>query len=684
MKTRTDKVIHHSGDLAPVESVAMTVDQTALAHIMQVLTDLYSDPALAVIREYSTNAYDSHRAAGITDPIEIELPSSLRPTFVVRDHGVGMSEDTIRDQFSKYGFSSKRESNDEVGILGLGCKSGLTYTNQFTLVSVKDNTKCVVLVTRDDHGVGVLQILDVIDDCGERNGVEIQIPVSNPTSFAQKATDFFRFWEKGSVLVNGNQPESIFDDPNAMILDEDVVIMGARNYNSTAGVGSRIERDYIIMGNIAYPADNRLSNGAVQGNNHVIARVDVGEIDFTPSREALHYSKHTLKTCEFVNNFAKQRLQGTAQAAVDSKDNRWDAATEALKWQATLPRGAPSLAYKGEKIPMSIDIEGWEWGPRSYSGKASKSTRITIQTVLNDLTDSRKTVLVRNHPKRSMDQTLKDALTAKYGNNLGQVFAICELQKPEHEPWLEGCEQVEYSVIRPRAVRQARGSGAPVEPIHKWMVYDPNTAKFVESDQPLTAKRVCYILRTDPETAGVYHTRESFRKLTADFVQRLNDQKNLDPIQFAVVRKPKLEQFLRLHPQAQTFAEFVQSLLTEIDTKLSDDALEWATTPHDLRVFNANEVLDPETAALIRRIQTCTSEDTKALHKQRKEVINAAHQFARITLTGRSHSSDLMQRLEVWRKNYPLAQRMVGDKAAHLEYMNAVYTYRQQQGKKVS
>lgn len=683
MKTRDDKIVRHRGDLEPVESVAMTIDQTALAHIMSVLTDLYSDPPLAVIREYSTNAYDSHRAAGITDPIEIELPSSLRPTFVIRDHGVGMSLETIRDQFSKYGFSSKRDSNDEVGILGLGCKSGLTYTNSFTLVSVKDGTKVVVLVTRDDHGVGVLQIQSVTDTT-DRNGVEIQIPVSNPAQFTQKANDFFRFWEKGSVLVNGNAPKSIFDDPNAMVLDEDVIILPQRNYqNRDAGIGSQISCDYIIMGNIAYPAERRLTYNAVMGGHFVIARVDVGEIDFTPSRESLHYSKHTLKTVEFVNAFVKKNLHAKAQTEVDAQKDRWASAREALKWQSTLP-GGTTLTYKGEKIPMSIDIEGWEWGANSYSGKASKSTRITIQTALNDNTNGKKTVLVRNHPKRSMDQTLKDALNAKYGDKLGQVFAICELIKPEHEPWLEGCEQVEYSVIRPRAVRQARGSGGPVEPIYKWMIYDPNKGSFVESDQPLTAKRVCYILRTDPETAGVYHTRESFRKLTAEFVQRLNDKKNLDQIQFAVVRKPKLEQFLRLHPQAQTFAEFVQSLLTEIDKKLTDDALEWTTTPHDLRVFNANDVLDPETAALIRRIQTCTSEDTKALHAQRKEVISAAHQFARITLTGRSHSSDLMQKLEVWRKNYPLAQRMVGDKAAHLEYMNAVYTYRQQQGKKVS
>jgi hypothetical protein len=681
MKVRNDKVIHHSGDLAPVATVAMSIDEQAMAHIMSVLTDLYSDPALAVIREYSTNAYDSHRAAGNTAPIEIELPSQLRPTFVVRDHGVGMSEQTISEQFSKYGFSSKRESNNEVGILGLGCKSGLTYTNQFTLVSVKDGIKCTVLITRDDHGVGVLQIVNVVET-SEPNGVEIQIPVSNAKNFSDKAIDFFRFWEKGTVLVNGEPPLSIFDDPAVLTLDEDVIVVKQRGYGRPAYVGSPINCDYVVMGNIAYPCDKRISSGSVAGYNNVVARIEVGEIDFTPSREALHYSKHTTKTLEAVNQFVKGNLQRHAQQEVDKKKNRWDAARESLRWKDILP-GSGSLTFNGEKIPSSIDIEGWEWGPRSYSGKASKSTRITIQTAMNDSEDGRKTILVRNHPKRSMDQALKDALTTKYGDKLGQVFAICgDLPKPEQEPWLTGCPQEEYSVIRPRATRQARGSGPAIE-IFKWMVYNPNTHTFTETDQPLTAKRVCYILRTDPEIAGVYHTRDSFRRLTAEFITRLNDEKNLEKIEFAVVRKPKLEQFLQLHPQAQTFGEFVQSLLTEIDAKLSDDALEWGQTPHDLRAFNANDVLDPETAAIIRRIQVCMGEDMQKLHKQRKEVINAAHQFARITLTGRQGKSDILTKLEVWRKNYPLAQRMIGDKAAHLEYMNAVYSYRSQQGKKV-
>lgn len=50
------------------ETVAMSIDQSVMGHIMSVLTDMYSDPELAVLREYSSNAADAHVEAGVTRP----------------------------------------------------------------------------------------------------------------------------------------------------------------------------------------------------------------------------------------------------------------------------------------------------------------------------------------------------------------------------------------------------------------------------------------------------------------------------------------------------------------------------------------------------------------------------------------------------------------------------------------
>src|SRR3954462_183715 len=126
------------------EKIAMGISKENMGMVMTILTDLYSNPVLAVIREYSTNALDAQIEAGVDRPIEVTLPGPLSPFFKVRDYGDGLNEDDIRDIYSQYGTSTKRASNDVVGMLGLGCKSALTYTDQFTVTGIKNGVMTMV------------------------------------------------------------------------------------------------------------------------------------------------------------------------------------------------------------------------------------------------------------------------------------------------------------------------------------------------------------------------------------------------------------------------------------------------------------------------------------------------------------------------------------------------------------
>ncbi|NBR67090.1 MAG: hypothetical protein EBT79_07425, partial [Actinobacteria bacterium] len=93
------------------------------AHIFNILrSTLYSNKVLAVLREYSANAWDEHRAAGIPDrPIKVVIPTALEPTLRIRDYGRGLSEQQVFEVYTQYGSSTKRDSDDVVGCLGIGC-----------------------------------------------------------------------------------------------------------------------------------------------------------------------------------------------------------------------------------------------------------------------------------------------------------------------------------------------------------------------------------------------------------------------------------------------------------------------------------------------------------------------------------------------------------------------------------
>jgi HSP90 family molecular chaperone len=86
----------------PFTSYQFGIRSEDLSHIFSVLRNqMYSDKILAVIREYSTNAYDAHVVAGIKNtPIRISLPNTLFPEFKVRDYGHGLSEEDVKNVYA--------------------------------------------------------------------------------------------------------------------------------------------------------------------------------------------------------------------------------------------------------------------------------------------------------------------------------------------------------------------------------------------------------------------------------------------------------------------------------------------------------------------------------------------------------------------------------------------------------
>jgi glycosyltransferase involved in cell wall biosynthesis len=62
----------------------------------KILSDkLYSDKIGAVVRELSTNAYDSHIEANNPNSFDVHFPNMIEPYFYIRDYGTGISPENI-------------------------------------------------------------------------------------------------------------------------------------------------------------------------------------------------------------------------------------------------------------------------------------------------------------------------------------------------------------------------------------------------------------------------------------------------------------------------------------------------------------------------------------------------------------------------------------------------------------
>src|SRR5690606_19308446 len=128
---KADHKVRTSG----VESKEKEFKMLATAKSFKILMDgIYQNKIKAIIRELSTNARDSHVAAGHNKPFIVHLPNHREPEFYIEDFGTGLSEDKIEKIYSTFFASDKEDSNDYVGCLGLGSKTPFCYNTRSFIV----------------------------------------------------------------------------------------------------------------------------------------------------------------------------------------------------------------------------------------------------------------------------------------------------------------------------------------------------------------------------------------------------------------------------------------------------------------------------------------------------------------------------------------------------------------------
>jgi hypothetical protein len=397
--------------------------------LMRINAKQYSDTTTAVIREYSTNAYDSHIMAGISDPIEVSLPSSLNPFFEVRDHGVGMNIDTFRNIYTRFGVSDKDENVKTNGQMGIGSKSGVAYTTQFTVTSVKDGIRTIAKVVREPDWTLVMDVLDEsLTD--EPNGTTIRIPVHNVEEFKTKAAGFFKFWLPGRVEIDGS--------PNTHYVGQKIAdnLYYSKDWNTS----------YVVMANVAYRIANpaALFRESRLASLNFVAYVDDladafghAPIDFTPSREDLEYSERTKSTLQGVINKFEADLRKSAQSEINKAKTHAEAYTAWAKWKETLHTNLfGDLEFKGEKFQSDYHCVGRKYVINSSSASTTLTkwgVEATPRTVFITGFNIQPTAEVRRKVKAYCDMTWPDATISYY------VFTYAESLD---SPWVDWSEQM--------------------------------------------------------------------------------------------------------------------------------------------------------------------------------------------------------------------------------------------------
>lgn len=304
---------------------------------------LYSNKIRAIVRELSCNAVDSHAAAGCADtPFEVHLPSTLEPWFSIRDYGIGLSHDQVTRIYTTYFESTKTDSNDFIGALGLGSKSPFSYTDNFTVTAIQNGVRGIYSAFINGDGVPSIALMST-DQTDQANGVEIKFSVNEHwdySKFREEAQNVYKHFRLHPV-INGNLeiPKKLYNS-----LD---IIPGVHEYDRAAN-SQRYHTCVAIMGNIAYPMDVPNESGlgdlsALLGCS-LEMHFGIGELDFQASREGLSYIPQTIEAIKRKLSDLNDAL--TIRLAEDANkiENLWERAEflskkmESNLWKASVAK----------------------------------------------------------------------------------------------------------------------------------------------------------------------------------------------------------------------------------------------------------------------------------------------------------------------------------------------------------
>lgn len=373
----------------------------------QILSNaLYQHKVKAVVREISCNAYDAHIDAGTTStPFTVSLPSKEDPHFRVRDFGIGLAEDKFVEVYTTYFGSSKADSNDHTGGLGLGSKTPFIMSKTFTVHSYYQGKEYMWHSYVNDNGEPDVVLLST-KDTTEPNGLLVIVPIGHTQSETEQNALFREFQSEAQVIYKwfdvlptvtcNNKPVVIKRELDSAGKYSKLKLTGMEDtsvyFETDHSKGGQSDSVYVKMGNVVYPyklsevksldrfggavghAERMVKYLTVTGRlnykqHQLVIEVAMGDVDIAPSREALSLSNTTELT--IINALVRftDMFFDKVQHTIDNAKSTFE------KYQALFavpPMGGRKFKVDGHEIEPNTQNPVWAFGSVSaLQGRAN-------------------------------------------------------------------------------------------------------------------------------------------------------------------------------------------------------------------------------------------------------------------------------------------------------------------------
>lgn len=272
------------------EGEDMKIDSSQQELMFDILfKQMYRKPIASIIREITSNCFDSHIEAKIDDPVVISIREDEGGTYIsFKDVGIGISPERMKKVYSRPLRSSKRETNDQIGFFGLGSKSPFSYTDTFFLTTIFDGIKYEYLIHRGKTKPRIDKLSE--DTSDEHNGSEVKIYFLNSTDklhfikeLGKELIYFDNVYFTGDISLNNNY--KIFEYGTFKVRTDTV-------YS---------EELHICIGKVAYPI-NWGELGRPRVSLPFGLKFDIGELPITPERESVRYVDNLNENGEIISS----------------------------------------------------------------------------------------------------------------------------------------------------------------------------------------------------------------------------------------------------------------------------------------------------------------------------------------------------------------------------------------------
>jgi hypothetical protein len=400
-------------------SIKAELSQDNLHKMWDLLQSPYRDPISSLIREYVSNAFDSHIEAGVDYPVYVTLEQDQSAWFwACEDFGVGLSPERCQEVFMKYLNSTKENTNDQIGAFGMGSKSGLGYTDVVHIRTRFEGIEYNYML----HKTSDAPTLSLLNSSStdKRNGTLIKVYLKDnwreETTFKEKTKTQLAYFD--NVTYGGSLKG----------LDEDLIVYKAKHFSYN--ISEPYDEFHILIGKVIYPI-NWESLGISRTGMPIALNFEIGDLPVIFTREDIRYTDNAVKKI-------KEKIRLTENELVELASPK-EGITDDLEKYYNLVKGKPSIKFGDNSIELSthlaklIDISKVVYTPNPHlKFKANRTYLDALSSLFKyTLTFHRQLKRGKSYP---VDSSYTEAKYQKTTLEYQHVVDKCILMDEESSP----------------------------------------------------------------------------------------------------------------------------------------------------------------------------------------------------------------------------------------------------------